>query len=141
MLFLINDYYKTLQELAVRAGMDLVSSESPGGTNPDASANLSSSIIGKHQGVWNRCHEMRELMNIDDAFFTKDLSLLPNNPRVVAAKLFELTELVYKARYQIVGSSLDQALRAYKDGMRWYESFFAYTNSCDGNTSLELFSQ
>lgn len=71
----------------------------------------------------------------DDAFFTRDLSLLPNNPKVIAAKLFEFTEWVYKARFS-PEKTLDQAVKVYQDSLQWYESFFAYTSSCTAETPL-----
>ncbi|KGQ05098.1 Conidial development protein fluffy [Beauveria bassiana D1-5] len=67
-------------------------------------------------------------------------SLLPNNPKVIAAKLFEFTEWVYKARFR-PEKTLDQAVKVYQDSLQWYESFFAYTSSCTAETPLILFGQ
>ncbi|KAM3448476.1 hypothetical protein MY3296_007755 [Beauveria thailandica] len=115
-----NDYNKTIDELAVKVGVNrppLQSSSNTDGSSPKT--NLSGSII-------------------DEAFFTRDLSLLPNNPMVIAAKLFEFTEWVYKARLS-PEKTLDQAVKVYQDSLQWYESFFAYTSSCTAETPLILF--
>lgn len=66
---------------------------------------------------------------------------MPNNPRVIAAKLFEFTEWVYKARQEESAASYDAAVKVYLDGLRWYDSFFAYTNTCTSDTPLILFAQ
>jgi hypothetical protein len=70
----------------------------------------------------------------------RDLSLLPNNPKAIAANLFKFTELVYKARYSSE-ETLNQAVKVYQDGLRWYESFLACTRSYPSETPLILFAQ
>ncbi|KAM0743542.1 hypothetical protein ACQRIT_001801 [Beauveria bassiana] len=120
LLFLIQDYNKTIDELAVKVGVTRPPFQSSSSTDGSGSkTNLSGTII-------------------DDAFFTRDLSLLPNNPKVIAAKLFEFTEWVYKARFS-PEKTLDQAVKVYQDSLQWYESFFAYTSSCTAETPLILF--
>lgn len=69
---------------------------------------------------------------------------MPNSPRVISAKLFEVTELIYKARYSAATEkqqSFELAVEAYQEGLRWYEAFFAYTSCCDSDTPLVLFAQ
>ncbi|KAH8719829.1 hypothetical protein HC256_000249 [Beauveria bassiana] len=79
---------------------------------------------------------------IDDAFYRKDLNLIPDSPRVIAAKLFELTEWTYEARSRPHKVTFNQAVRVYNEGLRWYESFFRYTSGCGNcNTPLILFVQ
>ncbi|TQV91171.1 hypothetical protein V2A60_009361 [Cordyceps javanica] len=120
LLFLIQDYHKTLDGLAIKVGLERSPLHESGSIDSTiSSTNLSGSII-------------------DDAFFEKDLSLLPNSPKVVAAKVFEFTEWVYKARFT-VEKSFDQAVKLYQNGLQWYESFFAYTSSCTNETPLVLF--
>ncbi|KAJ3495367.1 hypothetical protein NLG97_g3444 [Lecanicillium saksenae] len=121
-LFLIQDYNNTLDNLSGKVGIQRPSLyENSSGDSVHGNSNLSGSII-------------------DDAFFARDLSELPNNPKVVAAKIFEFTEWVYKARYRIEEKSFERAMNVYQDGLRWYESFFAYTTSCSNDTPLILFS-
>lgn len=79
------------------------------------------------------------LIRLDDAFVTSDLSLLPNNPKLIAAKLFEFTESVYKARDH-PEKTFEQAAKVYQDGLQWYASFFACTSDCS-NTALMVFAQ
>ncbi|PMB66794.1 Conidial development protein fluffy [Beauveria bassiana] len=113
---------KTIDELAVKVGVTRPPFQSSSSTDGSGSkTNLSGTII-------------------DDAFFTRDLSLLPNNSKVIAAKLFGFTEWVYKARFS-PEKTLDQAVKVYQDSLQWYESFFAYTSSCTAETPLILFGQ
>ncbi|KAM3503412.1 hypothetical protein MY11210_008729 [Beauveria gryllotalpidicola] len=120
LLLLIQDYNKTIDELAVKLGVTRPPLQTSSSTDSSSSkTNLSGTIIG-------------------DAFFTRDISLLPNNPKVIAAKLFEFIEWVYKARFS-PEKTLDQAVKVYRDSLQWYESFFAYTSSCTAETPLILF--
>ncbi|KAH8715561.1 hypothetical protein HC256_004371 [Beauveria bassiana] len=119
LLFLIQDYNKTMDELAVKFGATRPPLQDNSSTDSSSSkTNLSGSIIG-------------------DAFLTRDPSLLPNYPKVIAARLFELTEWVYKAHFS-PEKSFDQAVKVYQGSLQWYESFFAYTSSCTTETPLIL---
>ncbi|KAM3552011.1 hypothetical protein ARSEF4850_007594 [Beauveria asiatica] len=121
LLHLIQDYNKTIDELAVKVGVTRPPMQSSSSTDGSGSkTNLSGSII-------------------NDEFFTRDVSLA-NNSKVIAAKLFEFTEWVYKARFS-PQKTLDQAVKVYQDSLQWYESFFAYTSSCTAETPLILFGQ
>ncbi|KAJ6787427.1 hypothetical protein PWT90_03267 [Aphanocladium album] len=122
MLFLIQDYNRTLENVAGKVGMQTPSSYNSSVESTHGNSNLSGSII-------------------DDAFFARDLSQLPNNPKVVAAKIFEFTEWVYKARFRPEEKSFEQTMEVYRNGLQWYESFFAYTTSCSNDMPLILFSQ
>ncbi|EJP61006.1 fungal specific transcription factor [Beauveria bassiana ARSEF 2860] len=116
LLFLIQDYHKTLDELAIKVGLD----KSPLQNSSSADSTISKTNLS------------------DDPFFMRDLSLLPNNPKAIAANLFKFTELVYKARYSSE-ETLNQAVKVYQDGLRWYESFLACTRSYPSETPLILF--
>ncbi|OAA72297.1 hypothetical protein ISF_01370 [Cordyceps fumosorosea ARSEF 2679] len=121
-LFLISDYNMTLDAYTRSVCMD--DFQAVGDTETAAlpsQLNLSNSII-------------------DDAFFHKDLSSIPDNPRVIVAKLFELAEWTYLARSGPQQATFEGAVQVYSQGLRWYETFFQYTSGCGKtNTSLILF--
>ncbi len=78
----------------------------------------------------------------DEAFFRRDLGSIPDDPLVISAKLFELTEWAYGARSGTQQATFDHAVQTYHQGLRWYESFFRYTCGCgERNTTLILFVQ
>ncbi|OAA80266.1 hypothetical protein LEL_03752 [Akanthomyces lecanii RCEF 1005] len=120
-LFLIQNYNKTLDELAVKVDLKTSSlhDDSTNDGSTSSKADLSCSII-------------------DDAFVSRDLSLLPNNPKLIAAKLFEFTEWVYKVR-ENPKTSLEQTIKVFQDCMRWYDSFFACTSNGSSETPLMMF--
>ncbi|KGQ02685.1 hypothetical protein BBAD15_g12097 [Beauveria bassiana D1-5] len=81
-----------------------------------------------------------KLTIIDDAFFRRDLRSTPDNPRVIAAKLFQLTEWTYAARSAAEKTTFRQAVHVYQQVLTWYASFFQYTNVCgDRHMPLILF--
>ncbi|KAF1738496.1 hypothetical protein CRV24_000422 [Beauveria bassiana] len=103
------NYNKTVDELAVKVGAIRPPLQDNSSTDSTSSkTNLSGSIIGE---------TFLNTSFSDDAFFTKDLSLLPNNPKVIVAKLFEFTEWVYKARFS-PEKTLDQAVKVYQDSLQ-----------------------
>lgn len=89
-------------------------------------------------GVFNP--QDMSLNRLDDAFVSRDLSLLPNNPKLITAKLFEFTEWVYKVR-ENPKTSLEQTIKVFQDCMRWYDSFFACTSNGSSETPLMMFAQ
>lgn len=122
-IFLFQDYYKTLNEHSRKMGLENfhVSPQEGEMTTVQPLLDLSKSII-------------------DDAFSSKNFKSFPDNPRVIAAKLFELTERTYKARRSSFIATFSHAVRVYQDGLRWYQSFFQYTSGCrDCNTPLIIF--
>ncbi|KAJ6782685.1 hypothetical protein PWT90_02447 [Aphanocladium album] len=104
LLFLMQDYNDTLDELAAKVGMELFTVSGGvfnNGTEPKS--DFSSSIL-------------------EDWFFA-DLnpisgSPVSNSPNVIAAKLFELTEWIYQARYCSEKKTLKEVVRLYQESLR-----------------------
>ncbi|OAA40069.1 hypothetical protein ISF_09823 [Cordyceps fumosorosea ARSEF 2679] len=124
-LFLLADFDETLNAYARSAGMG----------NAHAAAGASETPVVP-------CQLDLAKTIIDDAFFRRDLRSIPDNPRVIAAKLFELAEWTYEARSGPQKATFDHAVQVYNQGLRWYETFFRYTRGCGkSNTSMILFVQ
>ncbi|ATY66742.1 nitrate assimilation regulatory nirA [Cordyceps militaris] len=117
LFFLIEDYQKTLDELAIEVGIDRP-------VLHDAnSAVLKTNLSGSMT---------------DDIFFMRDFSLSPDDPKVLAAKLFEFAEWVYEARCN-PDKTMEQAIEVYQNGLHWYDTLFEYTRKCSSQTPFTLF--
>ncbi|XWX00031.1 hypothetical protein V2A60_008047 [Cordyceps javanica] len=121
-LFLISDYNITLKAYARSVRMD----------NFHALGDTETAAVSSHLNLSDTI--------IDGAFSPKDLSSVPDNPHVIAAKLFELAEWTYLARSGLRKATFDRAVQVYSQGLRWYETFFRYTSGCgETNTPFILF--